>query len=361
MAGVRKWNHLYWNEVEDRSFGAHSRRIESWLFGRISRFKRDSLGPIARTLGACGFSWWKMNQLKPIRTTQIHLIYHDQTSVLYAAICETKDAERARSVILAVNRPFVLHIWDLLDVNQIHEDSVQWLIRNARHVFCCSEPAADAVKQFRKDTSILCFRRMPASHRAKSPGEAPLRIALIGYCSAYTDGLSLLNDALTLLRLKGIETEVCYIGGRKQMAQWSHCLHGKVRATGFLHSDEARDQALAGCHVGFLPGPLAPPAIDPRSRFSIPSRILDFVATGLPCVAAVHRESATAAYMEKIGLSSCIIEHTTEQLAAQLSALAKQNNWNRHAAISREAFHAAQQEWGELAPWLDVTAEVTSH
>lgn len=360
MEGVPRWNHLFWDEAESRNFGAHSTRIESKLFGRIALFKRDPLPGAARLMGACGFSWWDSNRLKAVKANWLRSRYRDLTSVAFAAICSSRDGERARSVLEALDRPFLLHFWDLLDTNQVDVESTRWLVQNAAHVFCCSEPIREALRGLRSDTSILRPRRMSAAHIARPPGRTPLRIALIGYCSAYTNGMSLLNDALNLMHAKGIATEVRYIGNRKQMERWSHCLPGKVRPTGFLHSDDARDQALASCHVGFLPGPLASPDTNSRSRYSIPSRILDYLATGLPCVAMVHRESATAIYLNKIGLRACIVECSADNLAEQLSALANVHVWNEHATMSQQAFCTAQQEWGELAPWLERISAIDS-
>lgn len=360
IAEVGRSNHLYWNEVESQPLGEHSIRVESWIFGRVSVFKRSSPSRLIRALGACGLSWWSGNQLKPRKAEWLKRALCAETSIIYAAICEVRDAQRVRSVICTIDKPFVLHIWDLLDDHQTHEESTVWLIRNAKHVFCCSEPIQDLVRQVRADASILRFRRAPSAHTAKAPVDTPLRIALIGYCFPYKDGLRLLNDALDLLRSRGIATEVCYVGSNKRMKRWSHLLPGKVSATGFLHSDDERDRALAGCHVGFLPGPLNPPDKDWRSRFSIPSRILDFLATGLPCVATVHLHSATNIYMEKLGLTKCIAADSAEQLADHLSALASKDYWEQGQSMSQEAFRAAQKDWGDLRPWLEFTASESS-
>ena len=356
MKEVGNGKHLYWDEVESRSFGKHSIRIESWPFGRISIFKRSSPSRLIRALGACGLSWWKDDELKPRRARALNRALHLRTSAVYVAISEKRDAHRAYSVIRAVNRPFVLHFWDILDEDQLEDPPTQWLIRNASHVFCCSEAVKDALPQLTQHASILRFRRESAAHKAQSPAGNSLRIALIGYCSPYKEGLDLLNGALDRLRQCGIAAQVCFIGGQKQLDQWGHCLPGKVAATGFLHSDDERDTVLAECHVGFLPGPLNPPDRDLRSRFSIPSRILDYLATGLPCLATVHPHSATAVYMAKLGLTECIVPGSTEQLANRLIALADKYSWERGRALSQEAFGAAQQDWGDLRPWLSLAA-----
>jgi glycosyltransferase involved in cell wall biosynthesis len=129
-----------------------------------------------------------------------------------------------------------------------------------------------------------------------------------------------------------------------------------VHVTGFTASNDERDRLLAQCHAGFLPGPLASPAMDSRSRFSIPSRVIDYMATGLPILGTVHPQSATSTYMEAFGLGGCLGVNSPELLAERLLALYDSSTWQWYSDLSLRGFLAAQQEKRALAKWMQDAA-----
>jgi hypothetical protein len=89
------------------------------------------------------------------------------------------------------------------------------------------------------------------------------------------------------------------------------------------------------------------------SRFSIPSRILDYMATGLPVLAAVHPDSATGGFMRELEMADCIVEASEDELANKIISLAETNAWSVSSRLSLEAFGSARQEGSALKTYLD--------
>lgn len=351
------WRHLYWDASDLKTIDPRSERTETMLFARFPVLRYQPMNLPALILAKAGLSWWDHNDLRPHILARLQKRYGDEISAVYAAPCSIRDSERTKSILAALNKPFVIHLLDILDRDQLNSAAVQWLLRNAVHVLCISEPMIDYISPIRPNATILRFARKQACATAKPPQNRFIRIALIGNCRRYPEGLSLLRDTLPILKSEGITTEVVYIGPKASTRTWSSPLADDVKATGFLPSDEARDRALALCHVGFLPGPLVSPSESMLSRFSIPSRVLDFLATGLPAIASVHADSATAIYLKKIGLENCSIGRSVEQLAEKLISLADPERWRLESDICRAAFNASQQEHSDLKLWMNRAAE----
>jgi len=353
------WRHLYWDA---RDFGASDPRstsADSFLFTHFTVLKHEPPTIAGRALSAVGLTWWNRNELRERYVRRVVGCYGSLVNAAYAAPCSLRDSTRMRSILAALKKPFVLHLWDLLDKHQAGSEAFQWLLKSATKVFCVSEPLVDLLSPFRPDATILRFHRNPTSHLAAPPSTGPLRIALIGNCRRYPEGLSLLREAVFLLKQNGVDSEVVYIGTRKNVNTWSSSLSKEVATTGFLASDDLRDEALAKCHVGFLPGPLEDPGKCMLSRFSIPSRVLDYMATRLPIIAAVHPSSATAMFLESIGLTDCILEPSAQRLARQLTSLSATEDWRHYSAMSGAAFQASLGGFDELDHWLQLAADTS--
>ena len=116
-----------------------------------------------------------------------------------------------------------------------------------------------------------------------------------------------------------------------------------------MEDGKAKQRRAAGpedgqAHVAFLPGPKGDPKEDLRSRYSIPSRILDYMAVGLPIVGAVHKDSATADFAQKLGLDSAVTCSGPEEIADWLSRIARSVHWVEQSAKSRNAFELLRRQ-----------------
>jgi hypothetical protein len=337
-----EWKHLFWDAADFKVHDSRSTRIESLLFSRFSIFKRDPPPGVARALA--GFSRWQGNAPKPALRRWLHTVVKNDVSAVFVSICSIIDAERMQAILTELELPFVVHMWDMLDGDHMESPAFRWLIERAAHVFCLTQEMVDHLSPTRPDATILRFTRRPSKYVATAPSGGPLRIGLIGNCCPYLDGLSVLNETLRILKRRHYPFSVVYVGSKKRQKEWGDRLEDDVEVSGFVESDDERDSLLSRCHVGFLPGPLAPPATNALSKFSIPSRILDFMATGLPITGTVHPQSATATYLGTQGLDSCLGVNTPELLAERLIELSDPSWWRGYAVLSLQGFESAQQE-----------------
>lgn len=352
------WRHLYWDARDFAANDPRSVSAESFLFTHFTLLKHEPPSRAGQVLCAAGLSWWNRNQLKKRYAERILHLYENDVDAVYAAPCSVRDSTRMRSILGVLKKPFVLHLWDLLDPRQSEDKSFRWLLDNATKVLCVSEPLIELLSPMRPDAAILRFHRNPSSHQAAAPTTGPLRIALIGNCRRYPHGLTLLHEALRLVRERGIQAEVVYIGTKSNVKTWGSPLSDSVKITGFISSDHQRDEALAQCHVGFIPGPLEDPSRSMLSRYSIPSRILDYMATGMPILAAVHPSSATALFLRASRLADCIQDPTPYKLAESLHSLYRTEIWHSYSDMSKKAFQGSQTDFRKLRNWLEQTAHV---
>jgi Glycosyl transferases group 1 len=147
-----------------------------------------------------------------------------------------------------------------------------------------------------------------------------------------------------LLERRGLKIEVTFLGSPKILRQANTTLKERVTVGGFLPTQQELDHQLSRAHVAFLPGPKRDPKRDLRSRYSIPSRILDYMAVGLPIVGTVHNSSATGDFVRKLGLDLAATCSGPEEIAEWLVMLSRPKSWTEQSARSRSAFDQVQRQ-----------------
>ena len=319
------WNHFYWEPEKALATVPNSHRLENGLL-LVWRFTAGR-GFFRRSINRFGLSWWRNNRLRPRHRKYVSAIARD-SDFCYLAPLDERDASRCRDIVGVVDRPFVIHLWDNLDGSlQDGSSDLRWLVQQAEHVFCVSKPLLDEVVQLNPRVGYLLFQRPASSHFAIPPnGITPFRIALIGHVNSYRDGLALLMGAVQRLRRDGVDTEVIYVGQEEALQFLPPSLREPIVYIGFLN-DDRRDATLASCHAGFMPGPLQPPQTDGRSRYSIPSRLLDFSAVGLPVIATAHPASATASFLQPVAGKGAFLVRQEAEICALVRALMEPGRW----------------------------------
>src|SRR6202012_5466801 len=142
----------------------------------------------------------------------------------------------------------------------------------------------------------------------------------------------------------GLKVEVTFIGSPKVLRQTNAAIRKRVDAIGFQPNQAALDKALSLAHVAFLPGPKRDPRHDLRSRYSIPSRLLDYMAVNLPVVGTVHKDSATRVFLQELGLNAATACTTGKEIADWLLRLSGREVWQEQSAVSRRAFQLLQHQ-----------------
>jgi hypothetical protein len=159
-----------------------------------------------------------------------------------------------------------------------------------------------------------------------------------GDIESYVEGLVDLDLAINLLKRRGITIEVSFVGSPQILRRCKTSLKKRVKVCGFQQTMDALDWELSNSHVAFLPGPKVSPQQDQRSRYSIPSRIIDYMALNLPIVGTVHPDSATGDLIRTLGLDATGLCSGPEQIADCLLRLTEHGFWMEQSNRSRDAF-----------------------
>ena len=338
MGPHRDWLHFHWWSSSLRKQDPRSILFENALLSRYSFLHNPALVSVCERLG---LSSWSGDDLRPSHSKRLIAEYRDRVSSAYLAPLDESDAGRCLELVKLVGAPFVLHLWDVLE-GDIARGALRELVDRADSVFCVSQPLLNDVSLIRSDAELLSFSRDASPFAAKARDEGPLKIVMHGNISAYTEGLEDLEEAVALLEATGLKVEVIYIGSPKILRQTNGAIRKRVTAVGFLPSQAEVDRALSLAHVAFLPGPKLDPQHDLRSRYSIPSRLLDYLAIGLPVVGTVHKASATRIFLHELGLDSATTCSTGKEVADLLLRLSGRDAWQEQSDKSRHAFNLLQ-------------------
>jgi hypothetical protein len=333
--------HFHWWTNSLRQLDRRSILLENKVQSRYSFLHAATISIIAENLR---LSWWGGgNQPRPWLAGRIRKQYRDRVSSVYLAPLSEWDAERCLALANLVGAPFVLHLWDVLsgDVNQ---GALRELIDRAESVFCISEALLQDVSRLRSDAVLLCFSRDDAPVTAVPPEQKPLIVGLHGNITSYAEGLEDLDQAIALLEAKGVPVEVQFLGSPRILQQTRTPLKKRVKSLGFFPTQAGLDHALGRVHVAFLPGPKLDPRGDLRSRYSIPSRVQDYLAVGLPIVGTVHEQSATGVFLRGLGLAEATVCSRPQEIADWLLQLSQPDAWTAASSRSRAAFAQLRNE-----------------
>ncbi len=290
-----------------------------------------------------GISSWSGSDLRPSLAKRLTARYRERVSSVYVAPLSESDATRCLELTNLVGAPFVLHLWDVLE-GDVAGGALRKLVDRAERVFCVSQPLLDDVSRIRGDAELLSFSRDASQAKARPREQGPIKVVMHGNISSYAEGLDDLDWAIALLEQRGVKVEVSFLGSPKILRQANTTLKKRVNVRGFLPTQRELDHELSRAHVGFLPGPKLDPGCDLRSRYSIPSRILDYMAVELPIVGTVHEASATGGFVRKLGLHPAATCSGPEEVAEWLLRLARPGIWAEQSARSREAFDLLQRQ-----------------
>jgi glycosyltransferase involved in cell wall biosynthesis len=335
--------HFHWWSSSLKEMDPRSVLFENSVLSRYSFLHDPKLVRVCEWLG---ISSWSGSDLRPARARRLVNQYRERVSSAYVAPLSETDATRCLKLAKLVGVPFVLHLWDVLD-GDVSSGALRELVDRAEKVFCVSQPLLDDVSLIRSDAELLSFSRDAALVKATARDRGPLKIVMHGNVSSYAEGLDDLDQAVALLERRGLKVKVSFLGSPKILRQANTTLKDRVEVRGFLPTQQDLDYELSRAHVAFLPGPKRDPRGDLRSRYSIPSRILDYMAVGLPIVGAAHKASATGGFARKLGIDAAVTCSGPEEIAEWLVRVARPKCWVEQSARSRDAFDLLQ---GQEAP-----------
>jgi hypothetical protein len=319
-----EWAHVYWYNLGlgqsdvPNSYRLNTRIPHLWPFA-------TGRGFITRLMERMALDWWRGNHLIESKKNRLRRML-GPIGFGYVAPIKNGDATKCRSILETLDCPFVVHVWDFFD-ETLNAD-YQWLFSRAEHVFCLSPIMIEKVRQIAPcEVSLLSFIRPRSTHKAKYFGADTLKIALIGTLATYVEGLELLDRAIQELRAQFASIRVVYMGLRQELQYIPERLRAITEYAGLLGLDRL-DPALIECNFAYLPGPILSPQEDTLSRYSVPCRSADYMAVGLPVLAALHPQSAAHAFFSPTLNRGMFLVRDCEDFRRATQSLRDEASWN---------------------------------
>jgi hypothetical protein len=333
------WEHVFWSSNELHSIDPRSRPLESYIFRRLGVLKRSTA--ISKVLKRLGLSWWSGEKPSTHARRVIGNIRR-RVNCAYIAPLDEADAARMRAILEQLDVPFGVHLWDYLSgpPDENETPNLWWLIKHAAQVWALTSSLADDSGAPPAKLSRLAFTREESLSKAcfRDSVAQPLRVALIGDVLSYKEGVEVLLDAVALLKAEKISVSLGYIGPAHVARLLDRQFGGAIKYEGFFTDRRERDRALASFHFGYLPGPLKAPDRDLRSKYSVPSRILDYLAVGLPIVGCAHSLSATANLARDVGIDTSDLSSATAIAEYVRNVGVNFEKWSQEQQAAKTAF-----------------------
>lgn len=332
--------HLYWSSASGLSETTTSLLLEEdfwwWKWSR-GRYK---LGEVMSWLG---LSVWKNNQL--IDEKYLSLLWEKRKDfdVAYVVVLDEKAARRAVFLLRNLGCPYVVHIMDLDHLSGLNPaimPGFTTLFAGASSVLTISEAIQEQVQKFEPVPTqvfpIVC-PETPLQAAAPQPGQ-PLRLVMVGSLW-YRQGLRCLAEAWEELTRQVPELELVYVGPEHQLNYLPQVLRKVVNYAGYMPNQEV-EKILVTCHLAYLPGPCLPIEQEHYSRYSIPSRITDYLMIGLPVVTFLATGSATETFLKPLVPGGVRIANTSSAIIKAITSLGQDTKtWQQASDLVRDFAH----------------------
>lgn len=286
--GSQRYWHLYWHSFHGTESEVQRSSKLSVLPVAIPRLGRAS----RLFMQACGLAWWYGEKVNKLRF-RLLLRHKGPFDVAHVVVADEVAASRATSLLLELDCPFVLQIYDITHdagLNSRLTPRFADLVRNASDVFALTAGIRREAEKFRDDVQMIGIGAdlIHLPEHAGLPSDE-LRIVITG--RPYHGGAALLAESLEELNSTFKAVQINYIGAH--FCDLPETLRACAVDHGFCESDEDYLRLLSTMSIAFLTGP---DRDDCLGKYSFPSRATDLCMAGLPIVACVPKASATAEF-----------------------------------------------------------------
>jgi len=332
MIRLFDWNHrnvfhLYLTAVYGGvSEVGRSFRIEDprWL-GRGRRVAK-------RVERAVGLNWWNGDDIRP-DVFRAHLGRNWLAAdVAYVIAAHEEHALKMSSLLAVLGCPYVVHLMDIYHpdgLDPARMPGFRRLLAGASVRLAISDTIAAEMKKFGAwDVGVVPIGQEITESVAHPPnGAGPFRLLMVG--KPYAEGLAVLRAAWNDLRRRFPDVEVCYSG--QHVLEFPEEIRSTLRTSAYLSRPDY-EALLARCHVAFLSGPLH---LDRFGKFSIPSRIADYLTVGLPVLACVGEGTAMQRFLQPLVPDAVQFTRTPGELVASLESFRDAHRWRRANEVGR--------------------------
>ena len=298
-------------------------------------------GVYMRCRSRLGLDWWSRDQLNLAKLNRKLRTFRSRPRRAWVICMHEWDASRACALWEGVGKPpFVLHVMDIFHdrLSEGETPKFRRLIQEARHVLCISANiAAEMRNNGAKSVSLLPLCS-GFSVDGRQPFGSPLRIVVSGtiWSGDSADAFKLLVDSWPAIKQQFPAVELHYCGASGK--QLPRELLGEILDHGLL-SHEAYQDLLRRCHLAYLP--VSHPS-HTVGRFSIPSRLADYLACGLPVIASTDPGSGIFSFLSSLPRGCAANVADTKALVQAVMAFAGDSvRWAE--ASTKAASYARQQ------------------
>lgn len=298
-------------------------------------------GVYMRCRSRLGLNWWSRDQLNVTKLNRKLRTFRSRPRRAWVICMHEWDASRAFALWKGVGRPpFVLHVLDIFHdrLSEGETPKFRRLIQEARHVLCISANiAAEMRSNGAKSVSLLPLCS-GFSVEGRQPFGSPLRIVISGtlWSGVYAAAFKLLVDSWPAIKQQFPAVELHYCGASGK--QLPRELLGEILDHGLL-SHEAYQDLLRRCHLAYLP--VSHPS-HTVGRFSVPSRLADYLACGLPVIASTDPASGIFSFLSSLPRGCAANVADTKALVQAVMAFAGDSA--RWAEASTKAASYARQQ-----------------
>jgi glycosyltransferase involved in cell wall biosynthesis len=290
-----------------------------------------------------GQKWWSGADLNERRLQEALQRFPSKPTRAWVFCGNERDAARATTILQALDDPpFLLHIMDLFHnrISAAHTPRFLALIQAANQVVCTSAAAAAEARRHRSgETHVLpCCSNFTATGRC-SWDKQRFRIAVTGALweqSMWNESPALETFAAAWPtikeRLPGVELHYAGAFGTHLPSS----LAADVHDHGYLEPRQC-ERLLHDCHLAYL-------AVSLNTRFgpySVPSRLADYLACGLPTVTCTSPGTGIFSFINQIPPAAVTNVANADELADVITSLA--NNPLQWKSASADAAKYAEQ------------------
>jgi hypothetical protein len=280
--------------------------------------------------------------------------------IAYALVSNELEALCALSILGTFGvKNYVLHIMDLLakhGIGSLKTSAMENLVRNAKLVQVVSPRMADEIAPWRKENVEVAPLLTGLDLDVDSASEHNNTVVMSGALLA-TD-----RSKQSFLQ-KTIVPAWCRFSAEVPAAKWiytgndfahlDHPASGLVRNLGLL-DDEAFKKVLCSATCAVLP-------IEhhaDRWRFSVPSRLIDLLAAGVPIIAPPNEGTATGDFLQDYNGKGVIVVRNEQDCVDALTKLFCVPPFRRlHHSAARNVAKTFSQDVGRLR-FMDCLARI---
>ncbi len=355
-AGLSFWS-LHWSYRR----GFVSENAAAARLQNLPRLKRLRGGRVVDAVDrALGTAWWQGDQVNGPKLRRLLSARAWRADVAYVAVANEREARSASSILDQLACPYVLHLWDLCHDEGLDPATMAGyarLLTGAASVLVLSEPMADQVRRFDvAGCEVVRFgQRLAACAQLPPSRGEPVRIVLVGSLGEPGNpAIDILLSAWPRLAERLGQVHLTYLG--QHYSRLPSALRQIVEYPGLV-SAEAYENVLASSHLAILP---SPHRLDCFGRFSLPSRVSDYLMAGLPVLACVAEGTATASFLAPLSPGTVRFVNSAAGLVNAVESFAEPEVWlraNRSAREYAEEQFAIERVRGRIVEHLLAAAE----